>query len=132
MCRLLHRMLAMVSMRAFVASLMLLTACSVGSVGDTAGDDDGSGSGSGDGLGQAFNQLVVPAVTRCVSAVCHGGTQGPVLTSYAKFDAKYWTKPASANILITKAADGAMTHSAVQYLTTAEKAQVSMFLDMLP
>lgn len=110
---------------------MLLAACSVGSVGDTA-DDDGGGGGDGMGGGQSFNAMVKPLVTRCAGAGCHAtGSNQPDLTDYSKLVDKYKSKPATANILITKAADGAL-HNGVAYLSTSDKATITTWIDSLP
>ncbi|HET7500882.1 MAG TPA: hypothetical protein VFK02_07770 [Kofleriaceae bacterium] len=72
-----------------------------------------------------FNASVKPLLTRCVN--CHAGIQPPDLTDYARLDARYKTKPASANLLVNKG-----DHQNINYFNDTEKAAVVMWVDSLP
>lgn len=114
----------MVVFRAAVASLFLVVgACGVGEVPIGGTTDGGAGAGAA-----TFASQVKPLLTRCDG--CHSAGQPPNFTSFATLTDRYKTKPATANILITKAADGA-THQGVPYFNATEKQAVSMWIDSL-
>lgn len=113
----------MVVLRAAVAAVLLaLAACSVGEVPIPGGTPD-AGTGGSDPQA-TFNAKVRPLVTRCLN--CHGPAQPPNLTSYAMLDARYKTKPSSANILITKG-----DHQGTMYFSQPDKTTVAMWIDSL-
>lgn len=112
-----------------------LTGCSVGSV--NGGDDTPPSDAGVDPRAATFNTGLRDVVTPkgCVAAApCHGGTQTPLMmsfemmTSNTALAAKYLKTPASMNIIITKAADGAV-HQGVNYLDATDKATISTWLE---
>jgi hypothetical protein len=118
----------MVVFRAAVASLFLLVgACGVGEVPIGGGGTTDGGAGGGTGAA-TFTSQVKPLLTRCDG--CHSAGTPPNFTSFATLTDRYKTKPSTANVLITKAADGA-THQGVAYLNATEKQAVAMWIDGL-
>jgi hypothetical protein len=112
---------------------LLLGACSVGAV-------DGAGGGvdaAPDPNEASFAAEIKPRVQRCVDAGCHktdGIQPSPNFDSAAKLQAKYKTGVGSANILVTKAADGVPHGSGattVPYFDAAEKAGVAAWIDSI-
>lgn len=121
----------MVALRSAVAALFLvLGACDVGEVPPAGG---GGVDGGVDPAAQSFNTIVKPRTSRCATAACHGGTQSPNLSDYAKLGAAYKTKPGKNNILVTK---GTMTvpvgqHSGMPYLSSDDQTAIANWIDSL-
>src|SRR4051812_46101556 len=120
----------MVPMRAILASLVLLSACSVGDVtsgsggGVDASTDGGGGTGTGGGMKPAqFDATIKPMLMtkNCIS--CHSGVQAPNFSSFTALQTVYKNGPSASNKLLTEAADGAV-HNGATYFTTAEKVTV--------
>ena len=116
----------MVLFRTAVASLVILSACSVGEV--PAGGGGIPDAGGGGMQAAQFTSTITPLLNskNCVS--CHTGGQVPTFTSYTALQAKYKMAPAATNPLITEAGNGA-PHNGVPYFTTAEKATVSKWIE---
>jgi hypothetical protein len=116
--------------RLILATLFTITVgCGVGEVPIGGGDPDGGGV---DGEA-SFNEQIMPLVTAkgCVTPTCHGGVQQPSLSAFSLLQPRYYAKPGSGNILVTKGNLTAGVHQAVPYFDTAEQATVAAWIDGL-
>jgi hypothetical protein len=117
----------MVVFRAAVASLFLFVgACGVGEVPIGGGGTTDGGTGGGGAA--SFTSQIKPLLTRCDG--CHSAGQPPNFTSFATLTDRYKMKPGTANVLVTKAADGAL-HQGVMYFSAVEKSSIAMWIESL-
>jgi hypothetical protein len=131
----------MVLLRVFMlrAGLILccaaaLTACDVGEV-DIGGGGTVDAPITNSAKAMMFDSTIKPMAETmgCVTAICHGGAQPPVLTSYTSLGMAYKTGPGATNILVTKGGTPPPgTHSAAPYFDTNQRATVAAWIDMAP
>lgn len=138
-----------------VASLFLMSACTVGEVGGGGNTppvdapsqtiDAPSGNGGidapptqGGDPEAVFTSDVKPLIAAkgCANAGCHGAGNGTglELTSYdtllASKSGAYTANPGSANILVKKATAGSSEHYGVTWFSAAEVTKVAAWIDI--
>ena len=117
--------------RLLLTTLLTVSACSVGEVPIEGGGPDGGGNPDGEA---SFNQQMMPLINAkgcTVGATCHGGIQQPSLSSFSALQPRYYTKPGTSNILVTKGSLTAGVHQAIPYFDAAEQATVAAWIDSL-
>jgi hypothetical protein len=114
----------------FATLFTISVGCGVGEVPIEGGETDGGNTVDGEA---SFNEQIMPLVTAkgCVTPTCHGGVQQPSLSTFSALQPRYYTKPGSGNILVTKGNLTGGVHQAVPYFDAAEQATVAAWIDGL-
>lgn len=117
-----------------IALVVVLGACDVGEVPAGGGGGGGTDAGStSDPRAATFATVVQPVVMRCRITGCHLATppangQAPNFFSFDTLATIYKMPPSMNSPIMTHVGDG-QPHSAITYLSTAEKKTIADWID---